>query len=86
MEIENYKTAQERIMVNTQSLKDLAIYLSGVKDGKGNLLPLRTIVLDNLWNAIKYLQGDRRYISEREREGGCDGEKKVGVKNHRRVP
>jgi hypothetical protein len=72
MEIENYKTAQERIMVNTQSLKDLAIYLSGVKDGKGNLLPLGTIVLDDLWNAIKYLQGDRRYISEREREGGCD--------------
>jgi len=61
---------QERVMVNTQSLKDLAIYLSGVKDGKGNLLPLGTIVLDDLWNAIKYLQGDVRFISERE--GGCD--------------
>jgi hypothetical protein len=61
---------QERVMINTQSLKDLAIYLSGVKDGKGNLLPLGTIVLDDLWNAIKYLRGDVRFISERE--GGCD--------------
>ncbi len=57
---------QEKIKVNTQSLKDLAIYLSGVKDGKGNLLPLGTIVLEDLWNAIKYLQGDQRFISERD--------------------
>jgi len=52
---------QEKIIVVTDSLKDLAIYLSGVKDGKGNLLPLGTVVLDDLWNAIKYLQGDTRY-------------------------
>ena len=51
----------EKIIVGTDSLKDLAIYLSGVKDGKGNLLPLGTVVLDDLWNAIKYLQGDVRY-------------------------
>ena len=52
---------QEKIIVGTDSLKELAIYLSGVKDGKGNLLPLGTVVLDELWNAIKYLQGDVRY-------------------------
>ena len=52
---------QDKIIVGTDSLKDLAIYLSGVKDGKGNLLPLGTVVLDELWNAIKYLQGDARY-------------------------
>ncbi len=60
------KPVQERKMINTQSLKDLAIYLSGVKDGKGNLLPLGTIVLDDLWDAVKYLQGDVRFIAERD--------------------
>ena len=57
---------QGRKMINTQSLKDLAIYLSGVKDGKGNLLPLGAIVLEDLWDAIKYLQGDVRFIAERD--------------------
>ena len=60
------KAVQERKMINTKSLSDLAIYLSGVKDGKGNLLPLGTIVLDDLWDAIKYLQGDVRFIAERD--------------------
>lgn len=60
------KPVQERKMINTQSLKDLAIYLSGVKDGKGNLLPLGTIVLDDLWDAVKYLQGDVKFIAERD--------------------
>ena len=63
---EKTKPVQERKMINTQSLKDLAIYLSGVKDGKGNLLPLGTIVLDDLWDAVKYLQGDVRFIAERD--------------------
>lgn len=57
---------QERKMIDTKSLSNLAIYLSGVKDGKGNLLPLGTIVLDDLWDAIKYLQGDVRFIAERD--------------------
>ena len=59
---------QEKIMVTTKSLKDLAIYLSGIKDGKGNLLPLGTIVLEDLWNAIKYIDGDSRFTSEREQK------------------
>jgi hypothetical protein len=63
---DNDQPVQERKMINTQSLKDLAIYLSGVKDGKGNLLPLGTVVLEDLWDAVKYLQGDKRFISERE--------------------
>lgn len=62
------ETLQEKIMVNTKSLSELAIYLSGVKDGKGNLLPLGTIVLEDLWNAVKYLQGDVRYIAERDKK------------------
>ena len=59
--MEDKQPVQERKMINTKSLSDLAIYLSGVKDGKGNLLPLGTVVLDDLLNAIKYLQGDVRY-------------------------
>lgn len=62
------ETLQEKIMINTKSLSELAIYLSGVKDGKGNLLPLGTIVLEDLWNAVKYLQGDVRYIAERDKK------------------
>jgi len=62
--MEDKQPVQERKMINTKSLSDLAIYLSGVKDGKGNLLPLGTIVLDDLWDAVKYLQGDARFISE----------------------
>lgn len=64
--IEVSKSTQQKVVVNTKSLKDLAIYLSGLKDGKGNLLPLGTIVLEDLWNAIKYLQGDERFIAERD--------------------
>ena len=33
---------QEKVKVSTESLKSLAIYLSGLKDGKGNLLDWRT--------------------------------------------
>ena len=66
MEKENAKTSQEKQIVNTRSLTEIAIYLSGLKDGKGNLLPLGTIVLEDLWGAIKYLQGDVRYKAERD--------------------
>jgi len=38
--------------INVHSLRDIAIYLQGIKDGKGNLLPLGNVVLDDLWDAI----------------------------------
>ena len=57
---------QSRVKINTQSLVNLAIYLAGFKDGKGNLLPLGTIDLDELWAAISYLRGDVRYAAERD--------------------
>ena len=59
---------QEKIEISTQSLRDLAIYLSGIKDGKGNLLPLGTIVLDDLWDAIRYLDGDNRFTAKRDKK------------------
>lgn len=66
IDMENKDAIQEQKMINTRSLTEIAIYLSGVLDGKGNLLPLGTIVLDDLWDSIKYLQGDVRFISERD--------------------
>lgn len=62
------QSSQEKITVDTNSLKDLAIYLSGVKDVKGNLYPLGTIVIEDLWHAIHYLRGDVRYIAERDKK------------------
>jgi len=60
------KPKQYKAKINTKSLTEIAIYLSGLKDGKGNLLPMGTVVLDDLWNAIKYLQGDARFEAERD--------------------
>ena len=55
----------EKISVDIDSLIKLAIFLDGYKQGKGNLLPLGTDNLEQLWNAIKYLQGDVRYKCEK---------------------
>ena len=40
---------------STQMLKELAIYLEGIKQGKGNILPLGSHHIDVLWYAIDYL-------------------------------
>jgi hypothetical protein len=55
------KASQEKINVDTRSLSIIAIYLEGIKAGKGNLSPLGTYDLEQLWNAIHYLNGDVRY-------------------------
>jgi hypothetical protein len=59
--------SQEKKKINIQSLKDIAIYLSGIKDGKGNLLPLGIISLNDLFDTISYLQGDVRFIADRDK-------------------
>ena len=66
METNKTELSQERIMINTKPLCDLALYLSGLKDGKGNLLPLGTNVIEELWNAVSYLRGDKRFLAERD--------------------
>ena len=53
--------------INDKDLQLLAIYLEGLKAGKGNLQPLGTVVLETLWEAIKYLRGDNKYIAKRDR-------------------
>ena len=48
--------------VEVSSLKNIAIFLEGVKQGRGgNLLPLGNNDLEQLWNAIAFLQGDERF-------------------------
>ena len=51
----------EKKIVNIGSLVRIAIFLDGYKQGKGNLLPLGTEDLKQLWDAIKYLKGDATY-------------------------
>jgi len=45
--------------ININSLRDIAIYLEGIKEGKGNLYPLGTTALDDLWSAIKFLKDNQ---------------------------
>ncbi len=56
----------EKTFVDTEYLTRLAIYLEGIKAGKGNLNPLGTITIEVLWNAIKYLDGDVRFTAKRD--------------------
>ncbi len=52
------KTEVSRQQVEVSSLKTIAVYLEGVKQGRGgNLLPLGNNDLEQLWNAISFLQG-----------------------------
>ena len=55
------KTEVSRQQVEVSSLKTIAVYLEGVKQGKGgNLLPLGNNDLEQLWNAIALLKEDER--------------------------
>ena len=62
------KPMQELKEINDEDLATLAIYLEGLKAGKGNLQPLGTIVLETLWETIKYLRGDVRYTAKRDKK------------------
>lgn len=41
---------------DTAKLKNIAIFLEGFKLGKGDILPLGTFDLGELWNAIDYIK------------------------------
>lgn len=54
--------------IDVEALSKIYIYLSGVCHGKGNILPLGTMDLEELMNAILYLRGDSRFTaSERDK-------------------
>ena len=53
---------QETIVIEVDSIKRIALFLEGVKLGRGgNISPLGTHDLEVLWQTIHYLQGDKRY-------------------------
>ncbi len=59
---ESKKTEISKQNVDVDSLKKVATYLEGIKQGRGgNLLPLGNNDLEQLWNAIAFLQGDERF-------------------------
>ena len=56
------KTQISKQNVEVDSLGKIAIYLEGIKQGKGgNIQPLGTNDLEQLWNAIAYMNGDERF-------------------------
>lgn len=58
----------EPIWIDTDSLSRIAMFLEGMRVGRGgNIRPLGTIELENLWFAIRLLNGDERYkVRERK--------------------
>lgn len=57
---------KEKTNIDVNSLNKIAIYLEGVKQGRGGtLLPLGTNDLEQLWNTIQYLNGDERFKCEK---------------------
>ena len=72
------RTSISRQEIQVDSLKTIAIYLEGVKQGRGgNLLPLGNNDLEQLWNAIAFLKGDERFtaINPQEKKDIQDNEK-----------
>ena len=54
MDLEKNKISRQQVEVD--SLRKIAIYLEGIKQGRGgNLQPLGTHDLEQLWNAIRFL-------------------------------
>lgn len=54
--------AQDTVNVELESFYHILIWLEGYKIGKGgNIGPLGTASLDNLWNAWRFLKGHYGY-------------------------
>lgn len=51
---------EETPTIDVNALKLLAYYLAGLKEGKGNLLPLGVNVIDELFHAIRYIENQRK--------------------------
>jgi len=55
-------TKESKINVEVESLSKIALFLEGVKLGRGgDIQPLGTYDLEQLWNAVKFLQGGSMY-------------------------
>ena len=53
-------------MIDTKLLKELALYLEGFKEGKGNLLPLGDVHLWELWKVIGRVEEINEQINKEE--------------------
>ena len=60
------RTYQEIKTIHTDSLVKIAIFLEGWKAGKGNIQPLGTLDLEELWNTIHYLRGSDFIKAEKD--------------------
>ena len=61
------KSSIEQQIISTDSLRDLALFLEGMKLGRGgNIQPLGTIVIDDLWATIKYMEGSGAFLAKRD--------------------
>ena len=72
------KTSIRKQEIQVDSLKTIAIFLEGIKQGRGgNLLPLGNNDLEQLWNTIHLLKGDERFtaINPQEKKDIQDNEK-----------
>jgi len=71
------KTSVSKQEIQVDSLKIIAIFLEGIKQGRGDLLPLGNNDLEQLWNAIAFLKGDERFtaINPQEKKDIQDNEK-----------
>ena len=59
---EKIKDSSEE-MPSADGLVTLAIFLEGIKLGRGgNLYPIGTIELDNLWRAVRYIREKRNAV------------------------
>lgn len=45
---------EKQINIDVKSLKNIAIFIEGIKQGKGNIMPLGTNDMEELWKAIEY--------------------------------
>lgn len=60
----NSGASMENTVVDTSSLYNVIIYLSGIVKGQGHLDPIGTESLKNLMSAYRYCRGDIGYIAE----------------------
>ena len=56
------RQAQEPIFISPDALKTIGLVLEGMKLGRGgNIHPMGTVNLEELWEILHFLRGDVRY-------------------------
>jgi len=60
------EAVQERVRIEIWPIKIAALFLEGIKIGRGgDILPFGTIAIDELWDLMNYLKGNKAtYVEE----------------------